>query len=737
MATTLFNQDITGWLYGKNGTTGRYKYSAEVILNSQSVANNTSNVTVNLYLIGDSNSGTTMWSASATSNQPYGEIAGDVSGVGSRIASYKKSTTPLQIATYTGDVSHADDGTKTLSLEFKWIAGGLNYYPETQTLSTNSVALPTIARASTFRNVPTNGTITSTSNGISFIVHANATFYHKLTWSLDGSTGTLLNGTSFTGDYSVSLAGTTILKAIQTGLTKTVTFTLTTYSDSAMTSQVGSNATASTTITVDSSAIKPSVAFSSITAVSPLGSNLVGGHSSVTVVLNVTRSYGAKTVNVTVGSTTATVDFTSSSDSTLSKSATLSIAIPESISTYQPTASVVDCRGASGSNVQYSTALTVYKYSAPTVTTNIYRCNSSGTADPEGAYVYIGYTTTISLSAQGNTKTETCYKSSSTTNISSGTIQALADSQSATFTVTVKDKITTGGVSASVTIAPAQYPLDLYQVYTSSGSDIGAGICTTAEANKIKFGKPLYGTTDTISAKHQITTSFKDAVAMGSYGTAQTTLEGFLNEIKFSNGATGSFSLNTAYTRDGITIPTGWYNFIYSPHRTGGLNGGANGDNTNYGNLILMGMTGTRKVYKIRVSGGYVDELITSSTVTDFSNAIAKGETKYTGTITWGSWVTAQTENELIRIGNVVQCRIRWKSSADTNTNSPQIGTIPNGFKPALQFYAQANVCWSNVQVPISINPTSGVIAHMNKVYAINTNYIITATWLTSDDYPS
>lgn len=108
---------------------------------------------------------------------------------------------------------------------------------------------------------------------------------------------------------------------------------------------------------------------------------------------------------------------------------------------------------------------------------------------------------------------------------------------------------------------------------------------------------------DTMSG--QLKTSYRNSVAMGSYGTSQTTVDGFINEVRFSSGTMGSISINTAY---GI-IPTGWYNFIWSPHRTGGMNGNADGDNCNYGNLLLLGINNTNGIYRVRVSGATIQQV--------------------------------------------------------------------------------------------------------------------------------
>ena len=106
----------------------------------------------------------------------------------------------------------------------------------------------------------------------------------------------------------------------------------------------------------------------------------------------------------------------------------------------------------------------------------------------------------------------------------------------------------------------------------------------------------------------QLKTSFKTSVAMGSYGSSQTTIPDFVNEVRYSSGCAGSVSIGTAYT-NGVTIPTGWYNFIYAPHRSGGSNGSADGDNTAYGNLLLFGMNNTNGRFVIRISSSSIYEV--------------------------------------------------------------------------------------------------------------------------------
>lgn len=96
--------------------------------------------------------------------------------------------------------------------------------------------------------------------------------------------------------------------------------------------------------------------------------------------------------------------------------------------------------------------------------------------------------------------------------------------------------------------------------------------------------------------------------AVGSYQSSQKTIADLVNEVRFYSGGMGSVSIGTAYSRDSVTISTGWYNFLYIPHRDGGNNGAADGDNHQYGNLILFGMTVTG-MYVLRITSGSVGQL--------------------------------------------------------------------------------------------------------------------------------
>lgn len=116
----------------------------------------------------------------------------------------------------------------------------------------------------------------------------------------------------------------------------------------------------------------------------------------------------------------------------------------------------------------------------------------------------------------------------------------------------------------------------------------------------------------------QLLTSYRNSVAIGSIMSAQNTIEDLIEEVRLSSGCMGSVQITTAYE----TIPIGWYNYIWIPHRTGGVNGTAgSSDNTNYGNLLLFGMTMTNNAWNINYKLGTISYFSLRNTNTTYSDA--------------------------------------------------------------------------------------------------------------------
>jgi len=84
-------------------------------------------------------------------------------------------------------------------------------------------------------------------------------------------------------------------------------------------------------------------------------------------------------------------------------------------------------------------------------------------------------------------------------------------------------------------------------------------------------------------------------------------------------GITGSISLVKKSSGIGSEIPAGWYNFFFSPHRTG-----SGGDNTNYGTILLtpMNFAGASWILRRSNSTTVISEVKKITTADQLSNYI-------------------------------------------------------------------------------------------------------------------
>lgn len=171
----------------------------------------------------------------------------------------------------------------------------------------------------------------------------------------------------------------------------------------------------------------------------------------------------------------------------------------------------------------------------------------------------------------------------------------------------------------------AQTALGKYNVAdTTNAVIIGNGTAYNARSNALTIDW-----NGNVTPSGQVRTSFKSSVAMGSYGSSQTTVPNLVEEVRFSSGCSGSASIGTAYTKSGVTIATGWYNFMYMPHRSGGVNGSASGDNCNYGNLFLFGMNNTNGRFVVRVSSSSITEVVKLLTTKETTDYVVEQGTNY------------------------------------------------------------------------------------------------------------
>ena len=405
--------------------------SISITQNSQSIANNTSNVTCKV---------TASWTGGSYNyNQKSGylTIDGTKYTFTSSFNTGETTTGSAVIYTKTLNISHAADGTKTLACYASYTTGVSS---GTVTASA-SKALTTIPRKSTLSvangTLGTAQTLTVTRQASSFTHTIVATCGSASTTICTKSSSTSVN---FTPPISWSSQNTT-------GTTVSVEYTITTYNGN---SSVGSNRyTKSCSIP---SSVKPSctVAISDPTGFLSTYGAYIKGYSKFAVVITPTLSYNS-----------AIASYKATANGSTYTSASFTTGLLKSSGTLTVSATVTDKRGRSSNSAQVTA--TVLNYAAPVISKlTVGRCDADGTANDKGEYAIVTYEYSISdLNSQNSATAVLKYKKTSDTeyttpsdfvSATSGSYIFAADTGSSydiVFTVTDKMDATTKTTSVS------------------------------------------------------------------------------------------------------------------------------------------------------------------------------------------------------------------------------------------------------------------------------------------------
>lgn len=336
---------------------------------TQNVSANTSTITAIVYLNGN---------GYTTTSSHWSCVINGVTVTSGKSASIGGKT---ELGRRTWTVNHNSDGSCSTTISFSYSNGlsSAGTYTTRSGSGSGSIALNTIPRASSFtlnRSSATLGTDAITLN----ISRASSSFTHKVQLYF-GSYSALLAegiGTAYTFTPNISLCS-----QIPNATSGTATIKIQTMNGSTWIAET------SKTITFNvPSSVVPSVGIS-VTPNNQLGTTNISGRTTFTVkATNASGSYGS-----TIKSYSISGGYINSSSSSAT-SGTLSSG------TYTFTVKVTDSRGRTA---QKSQAVTVYSYSAPTLSVQPYRADSSGNAQADGTYVYANLTYAISNPNNSNT----------------------------------------------------------------------------------------------------------------------------------------------------------------------------------------------------------------------------------------------------------------------------------------------------------------------------------------------
>ena len=352
----------------------RIAYKVTITQNSQSVANNTSNVTVSVRVY-RTNTGYTTYGTGTV----YCTING--TQYTEAITSDDKITSSgIVLFSKTLNIAHNADGTKTLSTSTR-----ITHQQFSSSAQPYNQTLTTIPRATT----PTLSA-SSVNMGSSITIsmpRASSSFDHTLTYKFGSATGTIGSNLNTSSSWTVPLS---LAAQIPNGTSGSCTITCKTYNGSTL---IGTK-TVSFTAKVPSSVVPTISSVTIAEAVSGLATQFgayIQGKSKLKVTVAATGAQGStiKSYKTTVNGTNYTsASFTSG---TMSKSGSISIVT-----------TVTDSRGRTASK---TSTVTVLAYTAPKISKlTAARVDSTGVANYEGTSVKLTYTWAITALNNKNTK---------------------------------------------------------------------------------------------------------------------------------------------------------------------------------------------------------------------------------------------------------------------------------------------------------------------------------------------
>ena len=438
---------------GNMTTSNQYiVYWIECIQNSQSVSNNTSNVTVKVH-IKRTNTGYTTYGNGTV----YCKIDGTTYSA-SISTSQKITSTPITLFTKTLTISHNSDGTKSLPVS-AWISHSQFSSNEQSYRQT----LTTIPRTSSFTlsasSLDAGKTLTININ------RASSSFVHHVFYSFGSYRETISLNATTSASYTIPLEH---LNAIPNATSGTGTISVDTYINN---SYVGSTSK-NFTVNVPSSVVP---------TLSSLTSQVVDNGADVSYGYVKGKSKAKLTINGAAGKYGSTIKSYSISGGGFSSSdPSFTTGGLTSAGNITFTATVTDSRGRKSD--EKTVTISVLDYNNPTIDKfSVIRCDSSGVANEDGTYlkVYAKYSYT-NLNNLNKLSSKIEYKKSSSSNwIDAGPIQSganliignntIATDSAYSIALTISDSLV--GVEKVVDVPTAFVTLD----FRKGGKGIAIG----------------------------------------------------------------------------------------------------------------------------------------------------------------------------------------------------------------------------------------------------------------------
>ena len=380
-------------IFNKSGTTSNGSYLQGKIdySYSQSISNNSSTLTCTVYVRKYNDSIKLNQTTNGTFKYTLNVNGTDVTGS----KKLEILTTYLQIGSFTINIPHNNDGTKTFNINGSVTLTSNSssaYYRKTSNVNTN-ITLPTIPRATIINSVSCNTSYFDGTYTYKYTPQSEI-YYNRCNISLNVNGSFVAIKSIDIGKKSASQQTATVklsdseLDSIYGNLPSTesgtLRFTFRTYSDSGYSTQIGSALYEEITRTIPTS-IKPSIGGLTL---SPINFTTSDGTSRNILVkdkngLKITASG----CSAGTGSSISSYTFSGANVSSMISNNSITISKVSTSGSLTYTVKVQDKRGRSASK---SATITCYDYNPDDLkfsSFTAYRCNSNGTADNNGTFI--------------------------------------------------------------------------------------------------------------------------------------------------------------------------------------------------------------------------------------------------------------------------------------------------------------------------------------------------------------
>lgn len=500
-------------------TNDKIKYKITITQNSQSIANNTSNVTVSVRVY-RTNTGYTTYGSGTV----YCTING-TQYTEAITSSDKITSSGIVLFTKTLNIAHNADGTKTLATSAR-----ITHDQFSSSSQSYSQDLTTIPRATT----PTLSA-SSVDMGASITINmprASSSFDHTLTYSFGSASGTIGSDLATSKAWTVPLS---LASQIPNGTSGTCTITCRTYNGSTL---IG-------TKTVSFTAKVPATVVPIISSVAVADTNTAYATQFVSLVQGKSKAKFAITASGAYGSTIKA--YKTVIEGKTYTGATPTTSVLTGSGNVDASITVTDSRGRTASFTK-----TFYRipYSAPSITEfEAVRTNAEGVEDYEGMNAKVSVAFSIASASNKNTssyKIEYKKQSASTwEEVQSGTgyslntdiiTDAVFDGNSAyDVRLTVTDYF--GSITRTTSLPTAFTLID----YHSSGRGMSFG--KVSEKEGLEFALPtFFSNAETPSSVTYLQggEDFNNILEPGFYAIPTTAISGTLLNKPWDGTATGS-----------------------------------------------------------------------------------------------------------------------------------------------------------------------------------------------------